>query len=135
VGGPGLQPVEPHRSQGLLHPPAHRIAALAPHSQRESHVLAHAEVRKQHGSLVQVHHAATLRRERGDILSTHENVSVVKRREPRDGPQKRRLAHARRPHDQHALAAPHAERYVCQSRPVSERRAERAQLERRNIVE
>ena len=113
--GPVPQFREADRGQDLLHPPAGLAPWDPPDSQGKGHVLLHREMRKEHGGLVEVDGASSLRGKTGDVRPSDLDAPLVDGHEPGHRPQKGCLARARRADQHQSLPGPHLQRYPDQA--------------------
>ena len=96
----------------LLDPPTRVVLRRPADFQSVAEVLAHRHVRVQRVVLEDHRDVAMPRREVGDVTVADADVPLGDVLEPRDHPQQRRFAAARRAHEDHELAVPDLERNV-----------------------
>jgi hypothetical protein len=86
----------------------------------EGHIAFHAQVRKEHGRLMQIDGTPGLRRERGDIAPTNLNGATQGGCEPSHAPEERGLADARRTQNNEAFSAGDHEIHAREAREARE---------------
>jgi hypothetical protein len=104
------QRIDPEQPGRLLHAPRHLRAVDLADAQAEREVLADAHLRVERVVLEDHGDVALARRQRVDHAVADADVAGRERLEPGEQPQRRRLARARRPDDDHELAVADLER-------------------------
>ena len=104
--------LEPHEPECLLDPRNYRRGVKLAHSQPESNVLEHREVREEGIALEHETRVAVIGREAGDVALAEANEPRVRFDEARDHAQRRGLAAAARAQQDQELAVCDAQRKV-----------------------